>query len=106
MKPSPPKKIKTMKSEVEVVKEKEEDSTEELEELKRKVIPPSKLQQLQPIKKVVAIPVPPSLKKSSVFERLGDSNVTSTTPEAPDSPAAVSKVRKDNSSTKSSRVNS
>ena len=51
-------------------------------------VPPSKQPQQQ-TKKMSVVSVQPSNKKTSVFERLGDSSVTSTTPEAPDSSAAA-----------------
>ena len=88
LKPSPPKKLRVLKSEIEIVEKEEESPDEELEELKRKVIPPSKQPQQQ-TKKMSVVSVQPSNKKTSVFERLGDSSVTSTTPEAPDSSAAA-----------------
>ena len=91
--PSPPKKLKTAKAEV--LKDTEEiewvEEVEEFEELKRKVIPPK-----LPIKKAAPIVnATKVVKKTSVFDRLGESNVTSTTPEIQDSPAnatAASKV--------------
>ncbi len=91
--PSPPKKLKTAKPEV--LKDTEEiewvEEIEEFEELKRKVIPPK-----LPTKKAAPVVNPTKVvKKTSVFDRLGESNVTSTTPEIQDSPAnatATSKV--------------
>jgi len=72
-KPSPPKKIKIVKTETGRVID-EEAWYAEVEELKRKVIPPPKLAAAAP----VTVP-----KKSSVFERLGEGSVTSTTPDTP-----------------------
>jgi hypothetical protein len=91
--PSPPKKLKTTKPEV--LKDTEEiewvEEVEEFEELKRKVIPPK-----LPTKKAAPVVNPTKVvKKTSVFDRLGESNVTSTTPEIQDSPTnatAASKV--------------
>jgi hypothetical protein len=91
--PSPPKKLKTTKPEV--LKDTEEiewvEEVEEFEELKRKVIPPK-----SPTKKAAPVVNPTKVvKKTSVFDRLGESNVTSTTPEIQDSPTnatAASKV--------------
>ena len=85
--PSPPKKLKTSKSEVvKKVEEPEwEQEVEEFEELKRKVIPPK-------ITTKTASPAVSSVKvvkKTSVFDRLGESNVTSTTPEIQDSPTTT-----------------
>ncbi|EFX67131.1 hypothetical protein DAPPUDRAFT_262091 [Daphnia pulex] len=82
--PSPPKKLKTAKPEV--LKDTEEiewvEEVEEFEELKRKVIPPK-----LPTKKATPVVNPTKVvKKTSVFDRLGESNVTSTTPEIQDSP--------------------
>lgn len=71
--PSPPKKMKIVKTETGRVIE-EEAWYAKVEELKRKVIPPSKL--------APAVPVT-AAKKSSVFERLGEGSVTSTTPDTP-----------------------
>lgn len=69
--------MKTAK--LEVIKKDTEDDfrTEVTEELKRKVIAP-KLQNKTQTASVAAAKV---VKKSSVFDRLGESNVTSTTPE-------------------------
>lgn len=70
--------------EEQIEEDEEEYEEEDVEELKRKVMPAPK-QQTKPVKTAVS-----AAKKTSVFERLGDSNVTSTTPENPES--AGSKV--------------
>lgn len=67
----------TKKAEVEWVEE-----VEELEELKRKVIPPK----LSAKTVAPAVTTAKTGKKTSVFDRLGESNVTSTTPEIMESP--------------------
>ena len=91
--PSPPKKLKTAKAENSKNTEEIEwvEEVEEFEELKRKVIPPK-----FPTKKSAPVVIAPKVvKKTSVFDRLGESNVTSTTPEIQDSPTnatATSKV--------------
>lgn len=88
--PSPPKKLKTAKSEV--VKKVEEavwvEEVEEFEELKRKVIPPK----LTTKTTAPTISTAKLVKKTSVFDRLGESNVTSTTPEIQDSPTNTSSI--------------
>lgn len=89
--PSPPKKLKTAKPEKIQLEEEEEIEwveENEPEELKRKVIPP----------KSVTVAVKPTIasakasKKTSVFDRLGESNVSSTTPEVLDSPTSAAKA--------------
>lgn len=58
------------------------DYSHEETELKRKVIPPSKVPA-----KPISVPTTKMVatKKTSVFDRLGESSVTSTTPEIPNS---------------------
>lgn len=64
------------------------EEVEEFEELKRKVIPPK-----LPAKTVAPTVVPnKAAKKTSVFDRLGESNVTSTTPEILESPSSAPTV--------------
>lgn len=82
--PSPPKKLKVSKTESFKAAE-DPEWVEQVEELKRKVIPPSvKLpsKNTTPVTKLVA-------KKTSVFDRLGESSVTSTTPEIPEPSVAT-----------------
>lgn len=83
--PSPPKKLKTAKAEIEKDTEETEwiEDVPEYEELKRKVIPPK----LQTKIATPAVNATKTVKKTSVFDRLGESNVTSTTPEIQDPPA-------------------
>lgn len=92
--PSPPKKLKTAKAEIEKDTEETEwiEDVPEYEELKRKVIPPK----LQTKIATPAVNVTKTVKKTSVFDRLGESNVTSTTPEIQD-PPAIAKVKIQNS---------
>jgi hypothetical protein len=84
MRPSPPKKLKLIQSEVKKAATIEDDSDDHHEEveLKRKVIAPSKVPAKSTVNTTAKL-VP--AKKTSVFDRLGESNVTSTTPEVPDS---------------------
>jgi len=91
-KPSPPKKMKLVKTET--GREIDEDAWHaEVEELKRKVIPPSnKIANKVNSKSNTA--VVSTLKKSSVFERLGESSVTSTTPDAPSTSVKSSVFRR------------
>lgn len=85
--PSPPKKLKVAKPEKVQMEEEEEEWVEhqEPEELKRKVIPP---------KSVAVTPTVPikAAKKTSVFDRLGESNVSSTTPEIAEPPTITAKT--------------
>ncbi|XP_057377113.1 uncharacterized protein C19orf47 homolog isoform X2 [Daphnia carinata] len=83
--PSPPKKLKTAKAEIEKGAEETEwiEDMPEFEELKRKVIPPK----LQTKVAAPAVNVTKTVKKTSVFDRLGESSVTSTTPEIQDPPS-------------------
>lgn len=90
--PSPPKKLKTAKAEISKDTEEIEwvEEVEEFEELKRKVIPPK-----FPTKKAAPVVIAPKVvKKTSVFDRLGESNVTSTTPEIQDSPTKATATSK------------
>lgn len=88
--------MKTAKTEIEKEPEETEwiEDVPDFEELKRKVIPP------KPQTKVAApsVNVTKTVKKTSVFDRLGESNVTSTTPEIQDTPATA-KVENQNNVT-------
>lgn len=85
--PSPPKKLKVTKTESFKAAE-DPEWVEQVEELKRKVIPPS----AKVSAKVVAPTAKTAVKKTSVFDRLGESSVTSTTPEIPE-PSSVTPAK-------------